>query len=186
MGSDIDSAPGRTEKLIRMAREMFGDDMVLMIDGNGSYSVKEAIRIGRILEEYNYYFYEEPTPWDWYEEQKQIADAMTIPMAGGEEEFGIHAFRWLIANDAFEIIQPDQFYFGGIRRSMQVTRMAEAAGKTIVPHLSAGGLGYLYLLHYVSACPNAGEYHEFKLFATQDANGTDIPIESKTDTPDDL
>ena len=186
LGSDIDSAPGRTEKLIRMAREMFGDDMVLMIDGNGSYSVKEAIRIGRILEEYNYYFYEEPTPWDWYEEQKQIADAMTIPMAGGEEEFGIHAFRWLIANDAFEIIQPDQFYFGGIRRSMQVTRMAEAAGKTIVPHLSAGGLGYLYLLHYVSACPNAGEYHEFKLFATQDANGTDIPIESKTDTPDDL
>ena len=49
-----------------MAREMFGDDMVLMIDGNGSYSVKEAIRIGKILEEYNYEFYEEPIPWDWY------------------------------------------------------------------------------------------------------------------------
>jgi len=45
LGSDIDNAPGRTEKLIKMAREMFGDKMVLMIDGNGSYSVKEAIRI---------------------------------------------------------------------------------------------------------------------------------------------
>ena len=45
---------------------LFGDDMVLMIDGNGSYSVKEAIRIGRILEEYDYAFYEEPLPWDWY------------------------------------------------------------------------------------------------------------------------
>ena len=98
-----------------------------------------------------------------------------------EEEFGIHAFRWLIANDAFDIIQPDQFYFGGLIRSMQVTRMAEAGGKTIVPHLSAGGLGYLYLLHYVSVCPNAGEYHEFKLFATRDANGTTVPIESKTE-----
>ena len=181
LGSDIDNAPGRTEKLIRMAREVFGDDMVLMIDGNGSYSVQEAIRIGRILEENNYYFYEEPVPWDWYQEQKEVADAMTIPMAGGEEEFGIHAFRWLIANDAFDIIQPDQFYFGGLIRSMQVTRMAEAGGKTIVPHLSAGGLGYLYLLHYVSVCPNAGEYHEFKLFATRDANGTAVPIESKTE-----
>ena len=181
LGSDIDNAPGRTEKLIRMAREMFGDEMVLMIDGNGSYSVKEAIRIGRILEEHNYYFYEEPVPWDWYEEQKQVADAMTIPMAGGEEEFGIHAFRWLVANNVFEIIQPDQFYFGGMVRSIQVARMAEAAGKSIVSHLSSGGLGYLYLLHYISALPNAGEYQEFKLFATRDANGTIIPIESKTE-----
>ena len=181
LGSDIDNAPGRTEKLIRMAREMFGDETVLMIDGNGSYSVNEAVRIGRSLEEYNYYFYEEPIPWDWYEEQKQVADALDIPMAGGEEEFGMHAYRWLIANDAFEILQPDQFYFGGMIRSMQVARMADAAGKTIVPHLSGGGLGYLYMLHYVSACPNAGEYHEFKLFATKDANGTRIPIESKTE-----
>jgi L-alanine-DL-glutamate epimerase-like enolase superfamily enzyme len=182
LGSDIDNAPGRTEKLIRMARETFGDEMVLMIDGNGSYSVKEAIRIGKLLEEYNYYFYEEPVPWDWYEEQKQVADALKIPMAGGEEEFGIHAFRWLIANNAFDIIQPDQFYFGGMIRSMQVARMAEVAGKTIVPNMSGGGLGYHYLLHFVSACPNAGEYHEFKMFATKDANGNRIPIESKTES----
>ena len=180
-GSDADNAPGRTEKLIRMAREMFGDKMVLMIDGNGSYAVNEAIRIGKMLEEYNYYFWEEPVPWDWYEEQKRVADALKIPMAGGEEEFGMHAFRWLIANNAFDILQPDLFYFGGMIRSMKVARMAEASGKTIVPHLSEGGLGYLYLLHYTSACPNAGEYHEFKLFANKDANGTLIPVESKTE-----
>ncbi len=181
LGSDIDNAPGRTEKLIRMAREKFGDDMVLMIDGNGSYSVKEAIRIGRILEEYNYYFYEEPVPWDWYEEQKRVADALEIKMAGGEEEFGMHAFRWLIANNAFEILQPDQFYFGGMIRSMKVARMAEVCGKKIVPHMSGGGLGYLYMLHFTSACPNAGKYHEFKMFETRDANGTTIPVESKTE-----
>jgi L-alanine-DL-glutamate epimerase-like enolase superfamily enzyme len=181
LGSDIDNAPGRTEKLIKMAREMFGDKMVLMIDGNGSYSVKEAIRIGKLLEEYNYYFYEEPVPWDWYEEQKQVADALKIPMAGGEEEFGIHAFRWFIANNAFDIIQPDQFYFGGMIRSMQVARMAEVCGKAVIPHMSGGGLGYLYMLHFTSACPNAGEYHEFKMFATKDANGNRIPIESKTE-----
>ncbi len=179
-GSDRDNAPGRTEKLINMARKMFGDEMVLMIDGNGTYSVKEAIRIGKILEEYKYYFYEEPVPWDWYEEQKQVAEALTIRMAGGEEEFGMHAFRWLIANDAFDIIQPDLFYFGGMIRSMKVARMAEARGKTVVPHLSEGGLGYLYLLHLTSACSNADKYHEFKMFETKDANGTLIPIESKT------
>jgi L-alanine-DL-glutamate epimerase-like enolase superfamily enzyme len=160
---------------------MFGEDMVLMIDGNGTYSVKEAIRIGKILEEYNYYFYEEPVPWDWYEEQKQVAGALNITMAGGEEEFGLHAFRWLIANDAFQILQPDTFYFGGMIRSMKVARMAAVVGKTIAPHMSGGGLGWLYMLIFTSACSNADKFHEFKMFETRDANGTIIPIESKTE-----
>ncbi|MHC4627131.1 MAG: enolase C-terminal domain-like protein [Planctomycetota bacterium] len=181
LASDMDNAPGRTEKLICMAREVFGDDMVLMIDGNGSYSVKEAIRIGKILEEYNYYFYEEPLPWDWYQEQKQVEAALDIPMAGGEEEFGMHAFRYLIGNEVFQIVQPDLFYFGGMIRTMKVARMAQAAGLSITPHISGGGLGYVYMLQMVSVCPAAAEYHEFKMFQTRDANGTMIPVESKAE-----
>lgn len=181
LASDKDNAPGRTEKLIRMAREVFGDDMVLMIDGNGSYSVKEAIRMGKILEEYNYYFYEEPLPWDWYEEQKQVEAALDIPMAGGEEEFGMHAFRYLIGNEVFQIVQPDLFYFGGMIRTMNVARMAQAAGLSITPHISGGGLGYVYMLQMVSVCPAAAKYHEFKMFQTRDPNGTMIPVESKAE-----
>jgi len=181
LASDIDNAPGRTEKLIRMAREKFGEDMVLMIDGNGSYSVKEAIRIGKILEEYNFYFYEEPLPWDWYEEQKIVEQALSIPMAGGEEEFGMHAFRYLIGNEVFQIVQPDLFYFGGMIRTMKVARMAEAAGLLITPHISGGGLGFVYMLQMVSVCPAAAKYHEFKMFQTNDANGTAFLVESKAE-----
>lgn len=181
LATDIDNVPGRTEKLIRMAREEFGDDMVLMIDGNGSYSVKEAIRIGKILEEYNYEFYEEPVPWDWYEEQKMVESALNIPMAGGEEELGMHAFRYLIGNEVFQILQPDLFYFGGMIRTMQVANMVKAAGLQVTPHISGGGFGFLYMLHMVSVCPAAYTYHEFKMFETKDSNGTRIPIESKGD-----
>ena len=179
LATNIDNAPGRTEKLIRLARETFGDDFTLMIDGNGSYDVKEAIRIGKILQEYDYTFYEEPIPWDWYEEQKQVEQALQIPMAGGEEEFGIHAFRYLIGNEVFQIVQPDLFYFGGMVRTMRVARMAQAVGLTITPHISEGGLGFLYMLHMVAVCPAAYTFHEFKLFEAKDANGTVIPIESK-------
>jgi len=179
LASDLDNAPGRTEKLIRLAREKFGPAMTLMIDGNGSYSTREAIRIGRILEEQNYYFYEEPLPWDWYEDQKIVADTLDIKMAGGEAEFSMRNFRWLIAHDAFEILQPDLFYFGGMIRTMQVARMAAAAGKTIAPHMTSGGLGYVYLMNIVPSIPNAERFHEFKLSETKDANGTLVPIQSK-------
>ena len=65
-----------------------------------------------------------------------------------------------------DIVQPDMFYFGGMIRSMKVARMAEALGMTCVPHISPSGLGYLYMMHFVSALPNALPYHEFKGFKT--------------------
>ena len=180
MASDMDSGPGRTEKLIRIAREKFGEKMEIMIDANGSYSVKEAIRIGKILEEYNYYFYEAPLPWDWYDEMKPIQAALSIPIAGGEVENRMHSFRWQIANGTLQIAQPDIFYFGGMIRSIKVARMAEAVGMTISPHLSSG-LGYLYMLHMLSAASAIDRFHEFKMFTRRDANGTLMPIESKTE-----
>ena len=59
-------------------------------------------------------------------------------------------------------MQPDNYYFGGMIRSMKVARMAHAFGKTCTPHMSGGGLGYLYMIHFVSALPNACAHHEFK------------------------
>ena len=51
----------------------------------------------------------------------------------------------------------------------------------ITPHISGGGLGFIYMLHTVSVCPAAEKYHEFKMFETTDANGTVIPIKSKAE-----
>ncbi len=164
MSKDVDFPPGRTEKLIPLVRKTFGDEMIIYADSNGSYTVKEAIRIGKIIEEYKFDFYEEPVPFDWYDETRQVAEALRVPIAGGEQEPSLHQFRWLICNDALDIVQPDMFYFGGMVRSMKVARMAHAVGKQCVPHISGSGLGYLYMMHFVSAIPNAGEYHEFKGF----------------------
>ena len=47
---------------------------------------------------------------------------------------------------------------------MKVAKMAGALGKECTPHISGSGLGYLYMMHFVSAIPNAGPYHEFKGF----------------------
>lgn len=176
MTADIDAvAPkGRTEKIIPLIRKTFGDKMALYADANGFYSVEEAIRVGRLLEEYDYGFFEEPVPFDWYEETKQVADALTIPIAGGEQEYSLHGFRWLIANNALQIAQPDNYYFGGMIRSLKVARMAEAFGKPCTPHMSGGGLGYLYMIHFVSVLANAFAHHEFK------GLGTDVKFECKT------
>jgi L-alanine-DL-glutamate epimerase-like enolase superfamily enzyme len=174
MSNNFEEPKGRTEKLIPLVRKTFGEKMVIYADSNGSYTTDEAIRIGKILEESKIDFYEEPVPFDWYEETKEVAGALSVPVAGGEQEPSLHMFRWLIANDALQIVQPDMFYFGGMVRSMKVARMAHAFGKQCTPHISGSGMGYLYMMHFVSAIPNSGPYHEFKGF------NNDLPFECKT------
>ena len=154
--------PGRTEAMIPLVRETFGDDFALYADSNSFYTVPEAIRVGRLLEKYKYRYFEEPVMFDHLEDIKQVADALTLPVSNGEQDYSFYGFRWLLANEGLDIVQPDNYYFGGLIRSMQVARMAHACGKQIIPHMSGGGLGYLYNSHFVSCVPNAGEHHEFK------------------------
>lgn len=164
MTTDLYAAgpPGRTEKIVPLVRKTFGDEMALYADANGFYTVPEAIRVGRLLEEYKYRYFEEPVMFDHLEEIQQVADALAIPVANGEQDYSFYGFRWLLAHDGLDIVQPDNYYFGGMIRSMKVARMAAAFGKQFIPHMSGGGLGYLYNIQLVSAVPNAGEHHEFK------------------------
>jgi L-alanine-DL-glutamate epimerase-like enolase superfamily enzyme len=162
MSNNVDSLPGRTEALIPMVRDAFGSAFTLYADSNSSFDVKSAIRIGRLMEEHEYGFFEEPCPFDHLWETKQVADALTIPVAGGEQEFSMRRFRWAIANRAIDIAQPDLHYFGGYLRTIRVARMANAAGMPCTVHMSGSGLGYVDVCHLTSCIDDPGPYQEFK------------------------
>jgi len=166
--------PGKSEKLIPMVRNHYGDDMYLYADSNGYYDVEGAVKIGKILEENKYSYFEEPVMFDHFEDIKKVSDTLTIPVANGEQDYSFTNFRWLLANDGIDVVQPDNYYFGGMIRSVKVARMAEALGKTFIPHMSGGGLGNIYNSHIVSVCPNAGLHHEFKGFRSH------VPFECPT------
>ncbi len=173
MSKNADSLPGRTEKLIPLVREAFGKEMTLYADANSSYDVPNAIRIGRLMEEHGYAFYEEPCEFDHLGETKAVADALDIPIAGGEQEFSEDRFRWTIANRGVDIVQPDLHYYGGFIRSMRVARMAHAAGMLCTPHMSGSGMGYLDAAIFASCIPNPVPFTEYK-------GSTEIPVTSGT------
>jgi L-alanine-DL-glutamate epimerase-like enolase superfamily enzyme len=173
MSKNADSLPGRTERLIPMVREAFGKEMTLYADANSSYDAPKAIEIGRLMEEYDYAFYEEPCRFDHLEETRAVADALRIPVAGGEQESSEDRFRWIIANRGLDIIQPDLHYYGGFIRSMRVARMAHAAGLLCTPHMSGSGLGYLDAAIFAGCIPNPVPFTEFK-------GDSDIPAASET------
>lgn len=169
-----DASTRRDRALIPLTRKTFGEKFAIYADANGSYDVPQAIRIGKLMEEYKFAFYEEPVPFDYYDETKQIADALKIPIALGEEEPSLRGMRRIIEHGIARVIQPDLLYFGGLIRSMKVARMAEAAGLDCTAHMSGGGLGFLYVAHFASSIPNPGAHQEYK------GEGDLLPVHSAT------
>jgi len=169
-----DASTKRDLALIPLTRKTFGDRMTIYADANGSYDIPMAIRVGRVMEAHKLAFFEEPAPFDYYDETKQIAGALNIPIAGGEQESSLRRFRWMIETGCVRIVQPDLLYFGGLIRSVKVARMAAAAGMDCTAHMSGGGLGYLYIAHFASCAPNCGPHQEYK------GDGDTTPVECDT------
>ncbi len=178
MSRNADAMPGRTEKLIPLVRKTFGEAIDIHADSNSSYDPPRAIEVGRLLEEVNAVYFEEPCPFDHLEDTKKVADSLAIPVAGGEQEYSDWRFRWMIANRAVDIVQPDLHYYGGMIRSIRVARMAESANMPTTVHIS-GGLGFVYMLHFASCVKDIGRYQEYKLGTEVYGNWFDPPITVK-------
>jgi L-alanine-DL-glutamate epimerase-like enolase superfamily enzyme len=162
MSRNEDASPGRTETLIPLTRKELGDDIALHADANSSYDAEHAIPIGRMLEDVGAVYFEEPCPFDDFEATKQVTDALTIPIALGEQESSHARFREVIRTGVADIVQPDLFYYGGLIRSIRVARMADVAGLPTTVHLS-GGFGFVYSLHFCACTANIGPWQEYKL-----------------------
>lgn len=161
MGDDVDAAPGRTERMIKVMREEMGDDFDINADANSGFSVSRAIRVGRILEEYGYFHYEEPCPYPQIEDTAKVAAALDIPVAGGEQDNSLPQFRRMLEMGAVDIVQPDIGYIGGISRARIVARMAEVAGIPCTPHCSNQSMLQMFTLHLVAAMPACTQYQEW-------------------------
>ncbi len=167
MSRNVDTYPGRTEKLLVMAREKLGDACVLMADANGSYDVENAIRIGKLCESLNYAFYEEPCPFEELSETIAVRQALKIPIAYGEQNYSLWQFRWMLENGVMDIVQPDMNYNGGIIRAKRVARLAEKLGKPITPHNTQTGVASVNILQFASCAKNIGPYMEYPWRAPQ-------------------
>jgi L-alanine-DL-glutamate epimerase-like enolase superfamily enzyme len=167
MSRNVDTYPGRSETLLIRAREKLGDKAILMADANGSYDVPQGIRIGHLLEDLKYAFYEEPCPFEELSETIAVAKALKkIPIAFGEQNYSLWQFDWMLRNGVMEIAQPDINYNGGLIRAKRVAHIAEKLGKTCVPHNTQTGLQSVNILQFASCTKNASPLMEYPWRAT--------------------
>lgn len=161
MSRNLDAYPGRTETMMKLARKRLGDKIVINADANGSYNAEKAIDVGRMLQDLNVNFFEEPCPWEELGETKKVADALSIKIAAGEQDASLWRFLWMMENKVVQIVQPDLNYNGGFVRALRVARMAKKFGLPIIPHNTQTGASAVNIVQFASAVENIGGYMEF-------------------------
>ena len=163
VGRNQDEWPGRTEEIIKTMSHFFGDSASLLIDANSCYLPERAIEIGLILQDHGFCHFEEPCPYWELEQTKQVTDALSLDVTGGEQDCDIPTWKRMIDMRAVDIVQPDILYLGGINRTLRICRMAEKAGLPVTPHCANLSLVTLFTMHLLRAIPNAGKYLEFSI-----------------------
>lgn len=161
-GQDIDEWPGRTEAIVPAIRNAL-PGAALLVDANSGFSPKRAIEVGRMLEANGIEHYEEPCPYWELEQTKQVADALDIAVAGGEQDCMLPTWRHMIEMRAVDIVQPDVCYVGGMVRARRVAAMAAEAGLPCTPHSANLTMVTVFTMHLLRAIPNAGKYLEFSI-----------------------
>ena len=162
-GHDHDEWPGRTEALVPTVRKAIGDAVAVHVDANSCYTPAKAIEVGRMLEQYGVCHFEEPCPYWQLEWTAEVAAALDVPVAGGEQDVCLAQFQRMIAMRAVDIVQPDVCYVGGLTRALRVAAMAADADLPCTPHSANLSLVTVFTLHMLAAIPNAGPFLEFSI-----------------------
>jgi L-alanine-DL-glutamate epimerase-like enolase superfamily enzyme len=152
--------PEKDIEACRAVRRAAGKDMALMLDPTGDYDHRQALWVGRRLEELEFFWYEEPIGDFDIGGYAELCRALDIPVLAAEVLPGsLYSLAEFIARKATDIARGDVYWKGGITGVLKMARLAEAFGMKLELHHGASPIMDWANLHAMAAFKN-GDYLE--------------------------
>lgn len=144
---------------VRGAKKALGSGVDLLVDAGQSYvdqawDFNTALRTAKKLESLDLFWLEEPFAAENIEDYARLTNAVSIPIAGGENHYTKYGFKELIVNRAVNILQPDATRSGGILECKKIAAMADAFHMKLAPHIFTSGVSLMANLHLIVSTPN--------------------------------
>ena len=146
-------------------REAGGDDLDIIIELHSQTDVNSAIQLGKELERFNCYYYEEPTQPLNPEIYREIRDKVAIPLASGERIYSRWGYRPFLEQRLLSVIQPDLGNCGGITEGKKICDMAHIYDIAVQLHICGGPIATAAALQVEAVIPNflIHEQHQYAL-----------------------
>ncbi|MHA1785914.1 MAG: mandelate racemase/muconate lactonizing enzyme family protein [Candidatus Helarchaeota archaeon] len=157
----------KDEEILKTLRDSFPTpkELEIMADVNSGYPFQDTIKIARMCEKFELEWLEEPVFSDDVDGLARLRSAVDIPIAGGENNYGIFEFKHLLEKKCYDIIQPDATRSGGISIVKKIGALAESFGIDCTPHVFGTGLVQAANLQVIATLPNA-RYFEYGFYPT--------------------
>ncbi len=140
---------------LRVVRETIGMENRLLIDGNARYPLDQVKRLAPEFQAANIFWLEEPFLPEDPDGFRQLRPHLgAIPLAAGENEFGLQGFRELIDGRVVDIVQPDACRCGGITESLRVAGLAAKHGLRVAPHTWSDAVALTANMHVLASLDN--------------------------------
>ena len=162
-GRGLDEWEGRTEDIVKTINKLLDSSVKKLVDANSCFSSAQAIEVGKFLEDNNVIHFEEPCPYWEPEQTKEVTNALSIDVTGGEQDCDIRIWRDMVERKIVNIFQPDVMYLGGLTRTLKVAKIIEEGGFICTPHAANLSLVTMCTMHLLKAIPNAGPYLELSI-----------------------
>lgn len=135
-------------------REAGGDKMDIIIELHSLTDTTSAVQLGRELEKYRIFYYEEPVHPLNAESMRQISQKLDIPIAAGERIYGRWGYRPFFENRSLSVIQPDLGNCGGITEGKKICDMANTYDVSVQVHVCGGPIATAAALQLEAVIPN--------------------------------
>lgn len=138
---------------VAVVRDAIGAQNDLLVDASMRYHVALAERIARVLKENDVFWFEEPFAPEDLDSYADLRGRIEVPIAAGENEFGVQGFRELIRCGCVDIVQPDASRAGGISELVRVGALAQKAGVSLATHTWNDAVAVVANAQAVAALP---------------------------------
>ena len=124
---------------VRLVRRLAGDAVGLSVDANWAYDVEDAIRVGRVLADLDYTWFEEPIRPEDRRGYRVLREKLPIRLAAGESDFSALDAVELIEDRSVGLVQPDVARSGGISETWRIAELAQSFNVSYAPHVGWSG-----------------------------------------------
>ncbi|AHG01825.1 mandelate racemase (plasmid) [Halostagnicola larsenii XH-48] len=138
---------------VSTAREILGDDATLMVDFNGNYRAKQAIRAVNELTEFNVGWVEEPVAAEDVDGLRRVTETVDVPVAAGEAHFSRFEFERLADERAVDVLQPNLGRCGGFTEARALADLAMSKNLTVRPHVWNSAVGVAAAIQFAASVP---------------------------------
>lgn len=153
---------GDIEK-VKALRQVLGDKIKIMIDGNSSFTYFQAEQLFSKIKEYDIYVFEEPCPYFDIDSYVKLAQRISVPINIGEQDWNIFTIKEFIAREACHISAVDVTKCGGFSNARRVAALCKAFGILYAPHNTTRGIGLFATAHLVASTPECAFYQEYSI-----------------------